>query len=63
MQTMTINNQGYRSGFADDVDHDFAVSAARYLKNSGYQRDEIQKSLVAELGLDASEASHIALAA
>lgn len=45
----------------DDVDVEFAIGAARYLRQAGLSDDAIAASLVDELGIDLTDARNITL--
>lgn len=55
------------SGFTDEIDErvddEFALGAARYLRNSGLSTEAIAASLVGELDLDVEAATRYAIAA
>ena len=57
--TATFN----RSGYSDQIDDEFAVGAARYLRRAGLGTDAIAASLADELGLGLDEATRLAHAA
>lgn len=57
--TSTNHADTTTTGTAEDVE--FAIGAARYLRNAGLNDDAIATSLVDELGIDLTDARNITL--
>ena len=59
--TSTVPTSTVPTSTVATEDVEFAISAARYLRNAGLNDDAIATSLVDELGIDLTDARNIAL--